>query len=418
MAESESPEAPERGSRFWKPGRRKYTIGLAVLIVILLVHEVLKPVTTGERVFQVSLKLGLVALLGFFAFFYSPNPLTLKKLRRFRSIRRGYYSFLIFTFLFTITFWDVGEYFVNSRALIVKYEGQFFFPTHGAFHPGTDFGFDYQSETNYRDLQERFREEGEGNWVLMPLVPFNPYENDFQEGVFGAQPPDWERKHFLGTDTTSRDILARLFFGFRYAITFAVLVMISVFVIGILVGCAMGYFGGWFDLAVQRLIEIWSNIPFLYVVIIIASIVRPSLGILLGIYVFFSWMGMTYYMRTESYREKARDYVAAARTLGASTPRIIGLHILPNIVATIVTFMPFTVASAISGLTALDFLNFGLPVPTPSWGEMLKKGVENLNSPWIVLAAFGGLVVVLVLITFIGEAIREAFDPKKFTYYR
>jgi len=347
------------------------------------------------------------------------NPLTVKKLNRFRAIKRGYWSFLIFCFLLLITFWGVGEYLVNSRALIVKYEGKLYFPTHGAFHPGTDFGLDYQAETNYRDLKAKFATEGNSkNWVLMPPVPYNPLENNFKEGVYGPQPPDFDARHYLGTDTTARDIFARLFYGFRYAITFALLVMLSVFVIGITVGTMMGYFGGWFDLTVQRLIEIWSNVPFLYVVIIIASIVQPNLAILLGIYVVFSWMGMTYYMRTESYREKARDYVAAARTLGASSTRIISIHILPNIISTIVTFMPFTVASAISGLTALDFLSYGLPKPTPSWGEMLKTGVENLDAPWIVMSAFGGLVAVLVLVTFIGEAIREAFDPKKFTQYR
>ena len=198
---------------------------------------------------------------------------------------------------------------------------------------------------------------------------------------------------------------------------FSLLYMVLIYVVGIAVGCAMGYFGGAFDLIVQRLIEIWSNIPFLYIVIIVASIVRPTLGILLAIFVVFGWQSMTYYMRTVTYREKARDYAAAARVLGASTPRIIFGHIMPNTVSTIVTFMPFTIVSAIGALTALDFLGFGLPVPTPSWGELLKRGTDNLQAPWIVTSAFGGLVVVLVVVTFIGEAIREAFDPRKFTTY-
>ncbi len=346
------------------------------------------------------------------------NPITIKKLKRFRAIRRGYYSFLIFLFLFLVTFWGVGEYFVNSRALMVKHDGKIYFPTHTAFHPGTDFGLDYDYETNYRDLKKKFAEEDKGNWVLMPIVPYNPLENDFVEGQYGPQPPTMERKHFLGTDNTGRDILARLFYGFRYAMTFALLYMISVFVIGVVVGCAMGYFGGTFDLVAQRIIEIWQNIPFLYIVIIVAAIIRPNLAILLMIFVVFGWTTLTYYMRTESYREKSRDYVAAARVLGASNWRIITRHIFPNTLSTLVTFLPFVVASAITSLTALDFLNFGLPVPTPSWGELLKRGVQNLNDPWIVTSAFCGLVFVLTIVTFIGEAIREAFDPKKYTYYR
>jgi microcin C transport system permease protein len=184
----------------------------------------------------------------------------------------------------------------------------------------------------------------------------------------------------------------------------------------------MGYFGGWFDLFVQRLIEIWSNVPFLFVVIIVASVVPAGVGmslwVLLTIVVLFSWTGMTYYMRSATYREKARDYVHAAQVLGASTRRIIFSHILPNTLSTIVTFIPFTVAGAISSLTALDFLGFGLPPPTPSWGELLRQGTSNLNAPWIVASAFSALVVVLVLVTFIGEAVREAFDPKKFTTYQ
>ncbi|MEM7014030.1 MAG: ABC transporter permease subunit, partial [Verrucomicrobiota bacterium] len=168
----------------------------------------------------------------------------------------------------------------------------------------------------------------------------------------------------------------------------------------------------------QRIIEIWQNIPFLYIVIIVAAMVRPTFAILLVIFVVFGWTGMTYYMRTETLREKARDYVAAARVLGAGNLRAIFWHILPNTISILVTFMPFTIASAIASLTALDFLGFGLPAPTPSWGELLKRGTDNLNAPWIVSSAFGGLVTVLLLVTFIGEAIREAFDPKKFTTYR
>ncbi|MEM7386189.1 MAG: ABC transporter permease subunit [Verrucomicrobiota bacterium] len=346
------------------------------------------------------------------------NPLTLKKLQRFRSIKRGYYSFLILAFLYLITFYGIADLLVNNRALLVKYEGQLRFPTYGSMIPGTEFGEDYTYETNYRELKERFAREDSDSWVLMPPVPYSPYENDFRDGLEHPIKPSLKLRHFLGTDNTGRDIFARLFYGFQTGMTFALLFMLFVYLIGIAIGCAMGFFGGSFDLIVQRLIEIWSNIPFLYIVIIVASIIRPTMWILLGIMVLFSWTGMTYYMRTSTYRERERDYAAAARTLGASTPRIIFHHILPNTISTIVTFMPFTIAGAITSLTALDFLGFGLPPPTPSWGELLKRGLDQLQAPWIVTSAFGGLVLVLILVTFIGEAIREAFDPKKFTTYQ
>ncbi len=351
------------------------------------------------------------------------NPQTLKKLRRFREIKRGYYSFLALSVLLVVL--ACGELLVNSRALVVKYDGELFFPTYTAFHPGTDFGLDYSYEVNYRELRDRFSREQGDNWVLMPLVPYNPYENNARDGVFRPGAPSLADRHYLGTDTTSRDIVARLFYGTRIALLFSLAFMVWVYLIGISIGCAMGYFGGTFDLVFQRLIEIWSNIPFLYMVIIVFSIIPSSLsipsriGILLAVMVMFSWTSMTYNMRTETYKEKSRDYIAAARVIGASDTRVVFRHILPNVLSTLVTFMPFVVVSAISSITALDFLGFGLPPPTPSLGELLKQGTANLRTaPWIVSAAFCTLVVLLTLITFIGEAVRESFDPKKFAFYR
>lgn len=351
------------------------------------------------------------------------NPQTIKKLRRFREIKRGYYSFLILAVFLLISL--LGELFINNRALIVSYEGELYFPTYSAFHPGTDFGLDYLYETNYRELQEHFRATGADNWVLMPLIPYSPFENDASSGIFRPEAPSAAKQHYLGTDTTSRDILARLFYGTRIALVFAIGFMVAVYVIGVAVGCAMGYLGGMFDIISQRLIEIWSNIPFLYMVIIVFSVIPDAFTIftriliLLGVMVLFSWTSMTYYMRTETYKEKSRDYVAAARVLGASNTRIVFKHILPNVLSTLVTFMPFTIVSAISAITALDFLGFGLPPPTPSLGELLKQGTQTLRTaPWIVMSAFGTLVILLTLVTFVGEAIRESFDPKKFTLYK
>jgi microcin C transport system permease protein len=354
---------------------------------------------------------------------FNLNPQTLKKLRRFREIKRGYYSFLILAGLILLSL--AGELLINNRALIVSYEGDLYFPTYTAFHPGTKFGFSYSYETNYRDLAKKFEEEDKGDWVLMPLVPYSPYENHSVSGVFKPEAPSAEQRHYLGTDTTSRDILARLFYGTRIALLFSLAFMLAVYLIGIAIGCAMGYFGGVFDLLFQRLIEIWSNIPFLYMVIIVFSVIPATfsiptrIAILLTVLVLFSWTSMTYYMRTETYKEKSRDYIASARIIGASDTRIIFRHILPNVLATLVTFMPFTVVSAITSITALDFLGFGLPPPTPSLGELLKQGTATLRTaPWIVTSAFGTLVILLTLVTFIGEAIRESFDPKKFTVYK
>lgn len=352
---------------------------------------------------------------------FSLNPLTAKKLRRFREIRRGYGSFVILVVLILLS--CVSELFVNSRALFVSYEGKWFFPTYGGIITGRQLGLDYDYETNYRDLKAKFAEQpGSKNFVLLPLVPFNPLESSYANDDFKPRPPDWSRRHFLGTDKLNRDVLARVVYGFRNALIFSGCFILLTYLIGVSLGCAMGYFGGWLDLVGQRLIEIWSLVPFLFVVIIVASIVSAHGGMnlawLLAIVVLFSWTGITYYMRTATYKEKAREYVHAAEVLGAGTSRIIFTHVLPNVLSTLVTFAPFTVAGAINALTALDFIGYGLPVPTPSWGELLQQGTSNLNSPWIIASAFSALVFVLMLVTFIGEAVREAFDPKKFTTYQ
>ena len=259
----------------------------------------------------------------------------------------------------------------------------------------------------------------------MPFVPYDPFENHYyKEDIKPPYPIDFEARHFLGTDRTGRDVLARLFYGFRIAMVFALVFTLAVYLIGVVLGCAMGYFGGKVDLIGQRFVEIWSNIPFLYVVIIMVSLFPAGLSIgariaaLLIIMVMFSWTSMTYYMRTATYKERARDYVAASKLLGAGTFRMIFVHVLPNTISTLVTFMPFTVAAAITSITALDFLNYGLPAPTPSWGELLKQGRAALHAPWIVLSAFFAMTIVLTLVTFVGEAVREAFDPKKFTTYQ
>lgn len=353
------------------------------------------------------------------------NPQTIRQWRRFRSIRRGYWSLIGLGVL--LCFSLVAELFVNSRALVVRYEGELYFPTYAAFIPGRTFGLDYGYETNYRELQAAFTaasaeaaargEPDPGNWLILPPIPFNPYETDFRDDAFAPYPPSLEHRHYLGSDVTGRDIAARLVYGFRLAMAFAVILLLCEYLVGVAIGCAMGFWGGTFDLVFQRLIEIWANVPFLYVIMIVASVVVPSFWTLVAVMVLFGWMSMTWYMRTATYKEKAREYVMAARALGATNGRIVFRHILPNTISVIVTFIPFTVAAGVTALTALDYLGFGLPPPTPSWGELLAQGTANLHAPWIVSSVVVAMVGVLLMVTFVGEAIREAFDPKKFSYY-
>lgn len=345
---------------------------------------------------------------------FTLSPLTKKKIKAFKEIKRGYWSFLILATLLTLSLF--AELLVNSKALVVKYQGEWHFPVFSDVKSGSDFGLDYASEADYRVLQKRFEEADNGDFVLMPIVPWNPYEQDFS-GDFPPTAPSVESKHYLGTDVIGRDILARLVYGFRTAMGFALATMAVSYAIGTVVGCAMGFFGGKFDLFVQRLIEVWSMVPFLYVIMILVSITQPTFALFVGINVLFGWMGMTWYMRTMTYKESAREYVLAAKALGASTMRILLHHILPNTMVMIVTLAPFTIAGNITALTALDYLGLGLMPPTPSWGELLQQGKSNLDSPWIVASVVASIVTVLVMVTFIGEAIRAAFDPKKFTRY-
>ena len=344
------------------------------------------------------------------------NPLTIETFKRFKRIKRGYYSCIIMVLLIVLSL--LAELFVNSRALIVKYNGEYFFPTYGYMIPGDRFGLDYNYETNYRELKKKFEMSADGSFVVLPIIPYNPYEIELKDGRYPPLPPSMSDKHYFGTDKTGRDVAARLIYGFRIAIFFSLILLIFDYIIGITMGSLMGYIGGKFDLFFQRMIEIWNNIPYLYAIIIISSIVIPNFFSLLGIMIFFGWISMTWYMRTSVYKEKEREYVLAAKALGASTPRIIGRHILPNTVSVIITFIPFSVAGGITSLTALDYLGFGIPAPMPSWGKLLAEASEyNINASWIGISVISALIIILVMVTFIGEAVREAFDPKQFSTY-
>jgi microcin C transport system permease protein len=345
-----------------------------------------------------------------------------KRLRKFRRLRRGYYSFLVilsaYIFSFLLTF------VMSGTPLAVKYGGRYYFPMF-RFYTVTDFGVEGFGEPDYRALKRQFAEAGAGDWVLMPPYPYGPNEALLDMTASPPNPPS--REHPFGTDDRGRDVLVRLAYGFNISMTFAIMVMLIGESIGVAVGATLGYFGGKIDILGQRLIEIWASLPFLYTIIILSSIIvpiyvpgrsavfQPSFWLLVVILAVFEWVAITYYIRGEFYREKARDYVGAAIATGVSEPRIMFRHILPNALTPVVSFAPFVIVANISSLVALDFLGFGLPAPTPSWGELISQGTENLTKWWLVFFPLSALFLTLLLVVFIGEAIREAFDPKEFS---
>ncbi len=309
----------------------------------------------------------------------------------------------------------------------MSFDGSYYFPML-RYHDASEFGQNAFGEPDYRALQEQLAEENSGDWVLMPIHPYSPTESNFD--LEGVPPHPPSSGHPLGTDNRARDILARLAYGFNISMTFALIALVFTYSAGIVVGALIGYFGGKLDILGQRLIEIWSSLPFLYTIIIISSIVvpiyvpgrnqlfQPSFWLLIMILSAFGWMGITYYVRGEFYREKAKDYVGAAIAMGVSERAVMFRHILPNALTPVVSFAPFVIVGNIFALVSLDFLGFGLPAPTPSWGELIGQGMEYLTKWWLVFFPLGAVFLTLLLIVFIGEAIREAFDPKEFSRLR
>lgn len=351
------------------------------------------------------------------------KPLSIgqKRWRRFKSMKRGYYSFIILIILYGLSF--LLPLFVNNKALIVSYNDGMYFPAlldviPGAtsFYPGTKFGqTDNTGPARYRLLDEQFAVSGDNNWVLMPPYTWDPLENDFE--VKGQHPMPPDKRHIMGTDETGRDVFARMVYGFNISISFALLLTFVSYLVGATLGGLMGYFGGKFDLVSQRLVEIWNNIPFLYTVIIISSILIPNFTLLICVLALFGWIGISYYMRGEFLRERGRDYVSAAIALGATDRQIIFKHILPNSLTPMISFLPFSLVGGISALVSLDFLGFGLPAPTPSWGQMVHVGL-SAQKVWLVVSPLTAMFLTLLIFTFIGEAIREAFDPRVYSRLR
>ena len=349
-----------------------------------------------------------------------------KRIQKFRRLKRGYYSFLIIVIAYGVSF--LLPLLINNKALAVSYKGTIYFPIL-KFQPASTFDQAVIGEPNYRELKQIFKRENAGNWVLMPLYPYSTTESFISE-LPGSPPHHPSRDHPLGTDDTGRDLLVRLAYGFNVSITFALIVTLFGEGLGILIGSLIGYFGGKLDIIGQRGIEIWSSLPFLYTIIIVSSIVvpnylpsrnlilQPSFWLLVVILSAFNWMGITYYVRGEFYREKAKDYVGAAISIGVKESAIMFKHILPNALTPVVSFAPFVIVANIEALVALDFLGFGLPAPTPSWGELIGQGLLNLTKWWLIFFPLLAMFLTLLLIVFIGEAVREAFDPKEYSRLR
>ena len=347
----------------------------------------------------------------------APLSVLQRRWQKFKTLKRGWYSFQILVFLYLASF--LLPFLVSSDALCVRYQGEWHFPVFGGYHQARDFGQDQVGEVSWRDLQEQYYFESEDNFVLLAPYPYDPLENLLHESNLKGQPPHAPNAyHILGTDDRGRDVFARLIYGFRTSITFALGVIIISYLIGMTIGACFGYFSGRVDFWGQRLVEIWSGLPFLYTIIIISSIVKPGMWLLILLLALFRWVGISFYMRGEFYREKSKDYVAAAIAQGESHRSIMFRHILPNGLTPIISFAPFAVVVTISSLVSLDYLGFGLPAPTPSWGELVNQGLENITSWHLVFFPLGAMFFTLLLVVFIGEAVREAFDPKVFSRLR
>ncbi|KDP88797.1 ABC transporter permease [Cupriavidus basilensis] len=337
---------------------------------------------------------------------HSPSPRQ-RAWQRFRRNRLGYWSLILFVAIFLLSL--VAETLSSDRPLVVKYKGEWYFPIVKTYAENT-FDGDFPTRADYLDPFIRDRITSNGNFAIFPPNRYSYDSINYFSKEPNPAPPSAE--NWLGTDDRGRDVLARLLYGFRVSVLFSLALTLIGVVIGTLTGALMGFFGGRFDLFSQRAIEIWSSMPELYLLIIFASIFTPSLALLIILLSLFGWMGLSDYVRAEFYRNRSLDYVKAARALGLSNVQIMWRHILPNSLTPVITFLPFRMSAAILALTSLDFLGLGVPPTTPSLGELLAQGKANLDAWWISLSTFAVLVVTLLLLTFMGDALRDAFDTR------
>jgi microcin C transport system permease protein len=335
------------------------------------------------------------------------SSLNKRRLQNFKLNKRGWYSFWIFAFLFLVSIF--ANFISNDKPLIINYKDSYYLPILYSY-PETVFGGDFETEADYRDpyVQKLIKEKG---WLVMPLIPYT-YNTIIRNLKLPAPSPP-SKNNWLGTDDQARDVLARLIYGFRISILFGLTLTFFSMIIGVTAGAIQGYFGGKIDLFFQRFMEIWSAIPTLYILIILASIVQPNFWWLLIILLLFSWMGYVGVVRAEFLRARNLDYVRAAKALGVSNLTIIFRHLIPNATVATITFLPFSLSASVTALSGLDFLGFGLPPGSASLGEMINQGRNNLQAPWLGLTSFFTLGIMLGLLVFVGEAIRDALDPRK-----
>jgi microcin C transport system permease protein len=335
------------------------------------------------------------------------NPLNQRRWNNFQGNRRGYWSLWIFLVLFILSLG--AEFIANEKPLLVRYDGRLYMPIF-AVYPETEFGGDFPTEAYYRDpyVEELIDEKG---WMLWPPIRFSHQTVNYSLSVPTPAPPSGE--NLLGTDDQGRDVLARVIYGFRISVLFGLTLTLASSLIGVAAGAVQGYFGGWTDLLFQRFMEIWSGLPLLYLIIILSALIEPTFWWLLVIMLLFSWMALVGVVRAEFLRTRNFDYVRAAKALGVGDLTIMFRHILPNAMVATLTFMPFILNGSITTLTSLDFLGFGLPPGSASLGELLAQGKANLQAPWLGITAFLVLAIMLSLLIFIGEAARDAFDPRK-----
>ncbi|OHC26096.1 MAG: ABC transporter permease [Pseudomonadales bacterium RIFCSPLOWO2_12_59_9] len=336
------------------------------------------------------------------------SPLNRRRFTRFKANKRGWWSLWLFMALFTLSLG--AELIANDKPLLLEYQGDWYFPIAKRYQE-TVFGGEFPLEANYKSPYVRELIGAKDGWMLWPVIPFSYNSINYDLKVPAPAPPS--AANWLGSDDQGRDVLARLIYGFRITVLFALSLTLLSSIIGVFAGALQGFYGGWVDLLGQRFLEVWSGLPVLYLLIILASFVQPNFWWLLGIMLLFSWMSLVDVVRAEFLRGRNLEYVRAARALGMRNGAIMYRHILPNAMISTMTFMPFILTGAIGTLTALDFLGFGLPAGAPSLGELMAQAKSNLQAPWLGISAFAVLGLMLSLLVFIGEAARDAFDPRK-----
>jgi microcin C transport system permease protein len=358
------------------------------------------------------------------------SPINQRRLANFRANKRGFFSLWIFLAVFIVTLGS--EFIANDRPIIASYKGELLFPAL-IDYPESKFG-GFFAITNYRDdfIADEINANG---WMIWPPIRFNYQTVDTFLPYSGSVAPSWTMSweenckaypqgtadpnchagnmHYLGTDDRGRDVVARLIYGFRISVLFGLILTVASSIIGVVAGAVQGYFGGWVDLIFQRLIEIWTSIPALYLLLIIASIIAPSFWVLLGILLLFSWVALVGVVRAEFLRGRNFEYINAARALGVSNATIMWRHLMPNAMVATLTFMPFILSGSVVTLTSLDLLGFGLPPGSPSLGELLAQGKNNLQAPWLGITGFLTIAIMMMLLVFVGEAVRDAFDQRK-----